>query len=51
MIEREKELANLRTLLRLGRLDVIHAGDRTLALADRVRAVAMSRLLEDVSEL
>ena len=34
--------------LRLDRMDVIHAGDRTFALADRVRAVAAGRLLEDL---
>jgi hypothetical protein len=32
-IERHKEAACLQTLLRLDRLDVIHAGDRTFALA------------------
>ena len=39
------------TDLRLTRLDVVHAGDRTFALADRVRAVAVSRLLEDLRQL
>jgi len=37
--------------LHLDRMDVIHAGDRTFALADRVRAVAISRLLEDLGQL
>jgi hypothetical protein len=37
--------------LRLSRLDVIHAGDGTFGLADRVRAVAASRLLEDLEEV
>lgn len=37
--------------LRLDRIDVIHAGDRTFALAERVRAVALSRLLEDLGPL
>ncbi len=37
--------------LRLSRLDVVHAGDRTFPLAPRIRAVALSRLLEDVPSL
>lgn len=37
--------------LRLTRLDVIHAGDQTFPLAPRVRAVALSRVLEDVAPL
>ncbi|MBE3064902.1 MAG: DUF4143 domain-containing protein, partial [Acidobacteria bacterium] len=37
--------------LRLAQLDVIHAGDRTFALAPRIRAVGLSRLLEDVRPL
>lgn len=37
--------------LRLERIDVIHAGGRTFDLADRVRAVAISRLLEDLRQL
>lgn len=37
--------------LRLDRIDVIHAGDYTFALSDRVRAVAVSRLLEDLGQL
>lgn len=37
--------------LKLSRLDVIHAGDRTYPLAPRIRAVALSRLLEDVPPL
>lgn len=37
--------------LRLDRIDVIHAGDRTFALADRGRAVAVSRLLKDLGPL
>lgn len=37
--------------LRLDRLDVLHAGEHTFPLAPRVRAVAASRLLEDVSPL
>lgn len=37
--------------LRLDRLDVIHAGEHTFPLAPRVRAVALSRLLVDVSPM
>jgi hypothetical protein len=37
--------------LRLQRLDVIHAGERTYPLAPRVRAVALARVLEDVAPL
>jgi predicted AAA+ superfamily ATPase len=36
--------------LRLDRLDVIHAGRRTFALADRVRAVAAHELLSVIAE-
>jgi hypothetical protein len=34
--------------LKLDRLDVIHAGDETYPLGKQVRAVSLSRLLEDV---
>ena len=37
--------------LKLQRLDVIHAGDATFPLAERVRAVACSRLLRDLKPL
>jgi predicted AAA+ superfamily ATPase len=37
--------------LSLDRLDVVHAGDRTWDMAPRMRAVALSRLLEDVHPL
>jgi len=37
--------------LHLQRLDVIHAGDATFPLAERVRAVAWSRLLTDIQPL
>lgn len=37
--------------LKLGRLDVIHAGDKTFPLAKKIRAVALSRLLEDLDPL
>jgi predicted AAA+ superfamily ATPase len=37
--------------LRLDRLEVIHVGDRTFPLAEGIRAVAMSRLHQDVAPL
>jgi hypothetical protein len=37
--------------LRLQRLDVIHAGERTYPLAPRVRAVALARVLQDIPPL
>ncbi len=37
--------------LRLERLDVVHGGPHSLMLAPRIRAVAISRLLADVSPL
>lgn len=37
--------------LGLARLDVIHAGDRTYPLAPRIRAVALSRILDDLRPL
>jgi hypothetical protein len=37
--------------LRLERLDVIHAGGRTFPLADRVRAVPLARVLQDIRPL
>jgi uncharacterized protein len=37
--------------LRLERLDVIHAGETTFPLSDRIRAVALSRLLNDIEML
>ena len=37
--------------LNLTRLDVIHAGDETFPMGERIRAVAMSRLLEDLEPL
>jgi predicted AAA+ superfamily ATPase len=37
--------------LRLQRLDVVHGGPHSFALAPRIRAVAFSRLLDDVSPL
>jgi hypothetical protein len=40
-----------RESLRLKRLDVIHAGDRTGDLSKGIRAVALERLLEDLDPL
>jgi predicted AAA+ superfamily ATPase len=37
--------------LKLVRLDIIHAGESTFQLADRVRAVAFSSVLEDIDSL
>jgi predicted AAA+ superfamily ATPase len=34
--------------LGLERIDVVHAGDRTFPLAERIRAVAFSRMFEDI---
>ena len=37
--------------LHLAQLDVIHAGDRTFGLAPRIRAIGLSRLLDDIHPL
>ena len=37
--------------LRLERLDVIHAGERTYPLAERIRAVALARIQQDLRPL
>ena len=37
--------------LRLDRLDVIHAGEETFAMREKVRAVALGRLLDDLKPL
>jgi len=37
--------------LKLGYLDIIHAGDHTFPLADKVRAVALERLLDEIPPL
>lgn len=37
--------------LKLKRLDVIHAGDKTFPLGKKVRAVALSHLLDDLKPL
>ena len=37
--------------LRLKRLDLIHAGDSTFQMAPGIRAVALSRLLEDMEPI
>jgi uncharacterized protein len=45
---------SMRTALKdlgLSRLDVIHAGDRTYQMAPRIRAVALTRLLDDLTPL
>lgn len=46
--------ASMRTALadlRLSRIDVIHAGDSTYPLAPRIRAVALSSLMDDIAPL
>jgi predicted AAA+ superfamily ATPase len=51
---RPKKTASMRSALadlKLDRLDVVHAGDRTYSLGERVRAVALSRLLDDLEPL
>jgi predicted AAA+ superfamily ATPase len=37
--------------LKLNRLDVIHAGDETFPMKDKIRAVALQNILEDLSPL
>jgi len=37
--------------LKLKRLDVIHAGDKTFPLGKKVRAVALARLLDELKPL
>jgi hypothetical protein len=37
--------------LRLQRLDVVHGGEHTFQLAPRIRAVAVSRVIEDLRPL
>ena len=37
--------------LKLERLNVMHAGDRTFDLSDRIRAVALKRVLLDLPPL
>jgi hypothetical protein len=37
--------------LRLDALDVIHSGHNSYPLADRIRAVAATRILEDIAPL
>jgi uncharacterized protein len=34
--------------LKLQRLDIVHAGDHSSPLAERVRAIALGRLLDDI---
>ena len=37
--------------LRLSRLDVVHAGAHSFAMHPKIRAIALSRLLEDLKPL
>jgi predicted AAA+ superfamily ATPase len=46
-----RSMAAVREDLGLERLDVIHAGDRTFPLAQNVRAVAASQLLDEIEPL
>lgn len=46
-----RSLYYARESLRLDRVDLIHAGDKTYPLADGVRAVAFRRLFEDLEPL
>ncbi len=40
-----------RSSLGIERIDVIHAGEHTFPLADRIRAVAMARMFDDIEPL
>ena len=51
MIERVRHIEALRGYLGLERLDVIYAEEHTYPLAERVRAVALARLDEDLDPL
>ncbi len=48
---RSRSLYLARTTLGLDRLDIVHAGDSTFPLGDDIRAVAFSRLSEDLESL
>jgi hypothetical protein len=37
--------------LRLSRVDVVHAGTRSFPLHPKIRAIALSRLLEDLEPM
>jgi hypothetical protein len=37
--------------LKLSRLDVIHAGDETFPMKDKIRAVALQNILKDLHPL
>jgi 3-oxoacyl-(acyl-carrier-protein) synthase len=37
--------------LKLERLDVVHAGDTSFPLTENIRALALSRILEDLKPL
>ncbi len=44
-------MRNALTNLKLKRLDVIHAGEETFPLDQKVRAIALPRLLDDLKPL
>ena len=46
-----RSLRSAQELLRLDRLDLVHAGDHTFPLAEGIRAVAFARISEDVEPL
>jgi hypothetical protein len=46
-----RSLRSARELLRLDRLDLVHAGDHTFPLTEGIRAVAFARIAEDVEPL
>lgn len=48
---RTRSMHAARTTLRLDRLDVVHGGSATYPLGERVRALALERLLEDLAPL
>ncbi len=43
-----RSMQNVVTDLHLDRLDIIHAGEHTFPLSEKIRAVALSRLLKDI---
>ena len=59
MIHRSRHLRTLESLLdrhpvadlNLDRLDVVHAGEHTFPLTERVRALALARLEDDLPSL
>lgn len=48
---RTRSMHSALAALRLDRLDVIHAGEHTFALGDRLRAVSLARLADDVAPI